>query len=260
MDIGNRLKNTRVFLRLTQEQFSAGIVTESFYSRVENNKSKISMNDLLNILNYHHVSLYDFFVSDDIKYIKNNIMQVFIDGNINKLQEYQILLRSMRKKYKLEFKVMFAILNDSVDKLSEETKQKIRRQLLKIGKLNEEFLFNINLLAPIIDFQSLKFLISYVLYSSKLEEMDNFTLQLLCHSLLSFLKRCYEEDDKQEAKKVIKFFAKIPETSYVFLEKLLADSYECLFNGDKDNLDNTIRVLRLCGYEKYAADLEKIQM
>lgn len=131
---------------------------------------------------------------------------------------------------------------------------------MKIGKLNEEFLFNINLLAPIIDFQSLKFLISYVLYSSKLEEMDNFTLQLLCHSLLSFLKRCYEEDDKQEAKKVIKFFAKIPETSYVFLEKLLADSYECLFNGDKDNLDNTIRVLRLCGYEKYAADLEKIQM
>lgn len=84
-------------------------------------------------------------------------MQAFIDGNINKLQEYQILLRSMRKKYKLEFKVMFAILNDSVDKLSEETKQKIRRQLLKIGKLNEEFLFNINLLAPIIDFQSLKF-------------------------------------------------------------------------------------------------------
>lgn len=60
MDIGNRLKNTRVFLGLTQEQFSAGIVTESFYSRVENNKSKISMNDLLNILNYHHVSLYDF--------------------------------------------------------------------------------------------------------------------------------------------------------------------------------------------------------
>lgn len=69
MDIGNRLKNTRVFLGLTQEQFSAGIVTESFYSRVENNKSKISMNDLLNILNYHHVSLYDFFVSDDIKYL-----------------------------------------------------------------------------------------------------------------------------------------------------------------------------------------------
>ena len=49
MNIGNQLKNIRLFLGLTQEQFCAGIVTESFYSRVENNRSNISMEDLVEI-------------------------------------------------------------------------------------------------------------------------------------------------------------------------------------------------------------------
>lgn len=69
MKIGTQLKTTRLLLGLTQEQFSAGIVTESYYSRVESNKSNISMDSLLKILNYNQVSLYDFFepiISEDI--------------------------------------------------------------------------------------------------------------------------------------------------------------------------------------------------
>ena len=53
MKIGTQLKNTRLLLGLTQEQFSAGIVTESYYSRVESNKNNISMDSLLKILNYN---------------------------------------------------------------------------------------------------------------------------------------------------------------------------------------------------------------
>ena len=61
------------------------------------------------------------------------MMQAFIDRDIQKLSDYQILLKSHSRKYRLEFKVMFAILNNSVENLSEGTKQKVRNQLLKIG-------------------------------------------------------------------------------------------------------------------------------
>ena len=133
MDIGNQLKNTRVLLGLTQEQFSAGIVTESFYSRVENNKSNISMNALLGILNYHHVSLRDFFAKEDIKHQKKQIMQAFIDRDVKKLNQYFSSSELTGSKYQLEFKLMFAILNQKIDSLSKKTKEEAYHQLLRIG-------------------------------------------------------------------------------------------------------------------------------
>ena len=43
MTIGEQLKKTRNMLELTQLQMSAGIITESFYSKVERDKSKIEI-------------------------------------------------------------------------------------------------------------------------------------------------------------------------------------------------------------------------
>lgn len=68
MKIGDRLKKMRVFLGLTQTEMSEGIMTESFYSKVERNVSKIKINDLLAILNKNGITLEDFFgVRDTVK-------------------------------------------------------------------------------------------------------------------------------------------------------------------------------------------------
>ncbi|WP_158304584.1 helix-turn-helix domain-containing protein [Lactobacillus helveticus] len=48
-------------MNLTQKEMCAGVVTESFYSRVENRKSEINIDDLLAILKKNHVSIRDFF-------------------------------------------------------------------------------------------------------------------------------------------------------------------------------------------------------
>lgn len=60
MTIGEQLKKTRNTLQLTQKQMSEGIISESFYSRVECDKSRINIIDLIKILNKHQISLYDF--------------------------------------------------------------------------------------------------------------------------------------------------------------------------------------------------------
>lgn len=66
MTIGERLKKIRLLLGLTQTEISQGVVTESFYSKVERNISKIKIEDLLAILNKNGVSLEDFFeIQDD---------------------------------------------------------------------------------------------------------------------------------------------------------------------------------------------------
>lgn len=260
MDIGKKLKNTRVFLGLTQEEFCAGIVTESFYSRVENNKSKISMSDLISILNYHNISLYDFFASaDKAVHDKKRVMQSFINDDANRLKKYQHLLKPAQKKYQLEFKLMLSILNDQIGELPKGTIEKAQRQFIKIGKLDINILFYINLLVPIVEFRTLKIIMNYLISSTESGKICDFSLQLLCHSLLHFLNRCYKEKDEQEAKMVIKFFKNIPTTSYIFLEKLLVNCYECLFSGDEVKLESIVRVLKLCGYGKYAVGFERIK-
>lgn len=255
MDIGNQLKNTRVLLGLTQEEFSAGVVTESFYSRVENNKSNISMNDLLKILNYHHISLYNFFATADIMQLKKGIMQAFINHDRKKLSNYRSLSGS--KKYQLEFKIMFAILNNKVDSLPTKTVQEAQQQLLKVGKMNEDALFNVNLLVYLVDYRFLITLIDYLIDFTEIDEMSNFALQLLYHCLLAVLKRCYEETDQVEAEKVLNFLDKVPHSQYLFLEQLLAKGYRCLFVGKRKKLESILSVLRLTGYDSYISDLER---
>ncbi len=49
MTIGERLREIRDSMNLTQTEMCAGVVTESFYSRVENGKSEINIDDLLAI-------------------------------------------------------------------------------------------------------------------------------------------------------------------------------------------------------------------
>ena len=48
--IGEALKEERRSLGLTQEQFIKGIISESFYSKVERGKNEIVAVDLLKIL------------------------------------------------------------------------------------------------------------------------------------------------------------------------------------------------------------------
>ena len=91
MKIGTRLKNTRKFLGLTQLEFSGGIVTESFYSRVENGKSDISMSKLIELLNYNQVSLYDFFEPAFQGNIEHQVILAFLDKDIDRLRHYKPL-------------------------------------------------------------------------------------------------------------------------------------------------------------------------
>lgn len=77
--IGEQLRKTRMFLGITQEEMTKGIIATSFYSRVERDKVDININDLILILNENHVSLRDFFDKFD-----DNLDQgLYFDLSIN---------------------------------------------------------------------------------------------------------------------------------------------------------------------------------
>lgn len=64
--IGEKLRRARISLGLSQKQMAAGIVSPSFYSRVENGVSKISATNLIKILAVHNLSVAEFLGGDRI--------------------------------------------------------------------------------------------------------------------------------------------------------------------------------------------------
>ena len=56
MNIGSALYNYRIKLGLTMEQMAAGIITTSYYSKVEKGSHRISAEDLFKILEEHQIS------------------------------------------------------------------------------------------------------------------------------------------------------------------------------------------------------------
>lgn len=99
MSIGERLKELRLFLGLTQEEMCQGIVSESFYSRVERGVRKISVLDLLALLNKNGIHLEDFF-NEDISSISD-----LADISVN-YDQFKSLIRKLNQEDIPENKVL----------------------------------------------------------------------------------------------------------------------------------------------------------
>ncbi|MGQ5709171.1 helix-turn-helix domain-containing protein [Lactobacillus sp. PSON] len=61
MTIGEALKSLRLENGLTQKEMTGGLVSESFYSKVENGIHKIDADLLIDILSLHNFDIVDFF-------------------------------------------------------------------------------------------------------------------------------------------------------------------------------------------------------
>lgn len=61
MTIGQALKSLRLHAGLTQEEMAAGIVSVSFYSKVERDIHEIDTNTLIKILSTHRFDVVEFF-------------------------------------------------------------------------------------------------------------------------------------------------------------------------------------------------------
>ncbi|RMC51805.1 helix-turn-helix domain-containing protein [Lactobacillus sp. ESL0228] len=61
MTIGELLKDYRIKQRKTQKQWVGNVMSASFYTKVERGLSRISAEDLINLLHYNQILLIDFF-------------------------------------------------------------------------------------------------------------------------------------------------------------------------------------------------------
>lgn len=95
MDIGLRLKQFRILLGLNQEDFVKGIMSESYYSRVERGKGSLEIMQLMAILNKNKISLRDFFEEDERTDYFKELAQIKLAQNGKLTREYLLSVKQL---------------------------------------------------------------------------------------------------------------------------------------------------------------------
>ncbi|MDB6224807.1 helix-turn-helix domain-containing protein [Lactobacillus amylovorus] len=251
MTIGEQLKRERMLLGITQKQMCAGIITDATYSRVERNKNEINIIDLICILNKWQISFNDFFSPFDISPINQEIGYAFINRDIPKLEALSKDRRVQDESHQFEFRLIKAILNDKVEDLSFDLKQKARWQILPVGEFNTNFLFKLQLVMPFYSFEENKSLISYVLGSSKEIDVTDKSTSFFLSVLVAYTKQCIRRNQIDEARKIIDFIQNFPNGSSVYVYKALALYYLADIEKDEKRKAKTKDLIELVGYSKF---------
>lgn len=243
MEIGTQLKNTRLLLGLTQEQFSAGIVSESYYSRVENNKSNIDMDSLLKILNYNQVSLHDFFEPVLKEDVDEELIRAFLNHDVNKIKKLDLA----NSNTQMIAKVMLAILNKKISN-SEKYSLQLENYLSETNEKQNKYMIYL-LLAYLCDLKQLKKIMDEI--TEDVSNQDELTLRIIARTELVIIERFYNAGKEKIARQFIGVINALPNNSNIILEKTIARYYLALINKKKEEADEISKILKITGYSKY---------
>lgn len=248
MKIGKRLKNTRKYLGLTQAQFSSGIVTESFYSRVENGRSNISMSKLIELLNYHHVSLYDFFEPAFEGNIEQQAILAFIDRDCDRLKDY----KPMNERQEAVVDLMISILGGWKGPSGYSHEPTALTDYLKHSENPEKNIFAWCLLAYLCEIDEVATVVDKVVLALSVYK-DDFSWRILVNTLITCLQRFYQAGLQTQALITAQLIDAVPPRSVLVLEHLVAKYYLNLLEGNQDQAAGIRRLLQVNNYDQLLA-------
>lgn len=275
MTIGEALKKEQEELGLTAMEMAAGVITKGTYSKVVNNKARLSTDLLLKILFFHSIDIKKFFDMTRETYAPKNLV---LDENLS-------------KKFGLAFN------NHDVDaakkylekiKKSSSNPYLIQRAQIGVAFLSNDFKQLDNKFSDLIlkelsshenwitDIQALKLFSNSMLVLSE-ENVENqmkifFTrikrMNLQSESMIeryaivcsNYLHWKYDRCDKLFILKNVKisknvncaidFLKKLDKTPHLMIYQILGNYYECLFFNSSDKALEVKKHLQELGFEK----------
>ncbi len=262
MEIHELLKENRLKLGLTQKQMAEGIVSTSFYSRVEQGISRITAIDLLMILKLHGINTIDFFsqitvnvsngTDKEEKFI-DELFIAFFSDDLYKVRQLKAEIykdKNLSKKVKLYFKLIEALLLHNVSSIDKKTKIDIKNELfnglnwsiptLKLF-INSMFIYNTD---------EILFLVNSIL--NKYKNSQNEIIQKLVASVcINFLDLSYQNSDFTFWGKSLDFLKNLPNVPDLLMYKLLGKYYQSILNNDKNAKIQIRKSLSISGYSNY---------
>lgn len=258
MTIGEVLKSYRLHAGLSQKEMAAGVMSQSFYSKIESGIHNIDAELLVEVLTAHHFDVVKFFsqlsnqstneynsfydLESEITFAKNT-------KNVAKLQEVEKKIKAENKDIPewLQFRIelAYAWITHSNDRISPELQDKLRNLIVDENWDRLSFYF-LSQAVILLNIDDAKFLTNSAFEAFKKNPVtDPFTLQFVSWIAVNYLNCCYHEKvDKSYTTDAIAFLRSLPVTPEIGFSDILATYYEAVFNNDKKTASEVVDILK----------------
>lgn len=269
MTIGEALKQIRHELYLTQEQMCAGVVTRSFYAKVESGRNRISADKLTEILFEHDIDITYFYqllrntYSSQSKLKENDLNQkmnqAFNSGKIELIEQnyHKILLQSNSNILKLRAMISVANLKDELNLIDPKVKEKLFVEFDEGANwmTRPDLLRLFTDTMPLWDSSDLSFFIGRLL--AKVQKEHNIP-ELLQERYLrvfeNYLAVYYKKNNPVKTidvnvQKIFDYILNLEPTVHFLLYKIAAVYLQNLFLGNKEEAQKIKDEMKKYGYQ-----------
>ena len=265
--IGKKLKSLRQELRLTQTEMAAGVISVSFYSKVERGLNDIGVNDFLEILQKHNISVKEFFGNYKTKeYNKEKIVilihkfiNMAYNGNTFQIKE---IINELEKINPQTPFIKFTILatrliadthdEKTLDNLSDNQKKEIKKIIFQKDSDENEY-YRIILMANLIQIYSIDnaafFINNMIRKYQNFNKIDKKTLLALSILMINYVDWCIKKDRKELCYEALSYLKKMPNHIELAFTKILGNYYNDLCKGKRIAAKSILEVLTDAGYE-----------
>lgn len=263
MTIGEALKSFRLQLGITQTDMAAGIVSESFYSKVERNVHEIDADLLIKILNAHSIPVISFFQLLDHdnkskKFANVGLTQRLISAvnnkdidELNKIKE-EIEKVDAPEYFRHYFESSYSWVTHNNSEVSSKRKNQIKNTFINVDWNERSYgALALNLVLLDIDdaYQLVNLAYEAFKKSDTFDGRDNGRNQNLVSLIaVNFLNCCYHQKvDKKYIESSIKMLYTIPLEPTNLFGRIFATYYEALFNHDQETVNAVLKILKKSG-------------
>ena len=276
MTIGELLKEERMEKGLTQKQFADGIVSTSYYSKVEKDEHRITAEDLIAVLEHNNIPLWSFFKELSLKgnfqheykiNLEAEVMDAYYHSDSKRLEE---IIQDLNNSNEPDKKDDLLIVEGWLESLKEddeepniEVREALKDRVFNIPNLNKEKLM---LFCNFMDFYDLDSNIAIAknainkFIGSNETEIQEVLLAMIANLLCLSIK----ENNYSYVDYLVTTSEKLPLKPQFFLYKDMIYFYKHLssyhFNHKNEDLDNChiiITNVKLVGMNEYGTELEK---
>ena len=273
--IGKKLKSLRQELGLTQTEMSAGVISVSFYSKVERGLNDIGVNDFLDILQKHNVGPKDFF--NDFKNKKRNkeklvsLVNRFVTASTEDNEnEIKNIIKSFEKIKPqtpfIKFIILLAQLiagthnETAMRKLTNKQKNTIKNIIFK-ETYNDNDYYRILLIANLIQIYNVDeatFFVKNILRRyhdiTKVDKKTEIALSVL---LINYVDWCFKKKEFKLCEQSLDYIKKLPDDIELAFSKILGLYFDELIHGNKEKAEIVKKVLYESGYKTMVKRMEK---
>lgn len=258
MTIGEQLKILRLATGLTQKQMAAGIVSESYYSKVERNNQAIDRTKLVEILKAHDFYVDTFFIrlsdnSDITEFAKIRYNLEAMADVPNKKRLDEIAEKIKKENLELPPDVHYMLLDDYAwyygnrDHVPEVTLPRVKEFLTKFQNYSLQYLKAFIEMMSLLDLDD-----SYAILKRELSKYENrglynvFGSALVGEAATRFLRWCdlQGEINEKYARYPIDFLRRMPQSVQWGQHQIVGAYYEAILDKNTKMAAKFEKILR----------------